>query len=130
MSYPAELKYSKEHEWIRVDGKVATIGITFHAQDALGDVVYVEMPSLGKELAARQEFGVVESVKSVSSLFCPVSGKVIERNAELEKRPELINSSPYESGWIIKVEMSDPAELNKLLSAADYQKTLPPAHKH
>ena len=130
MSYPEDLKYSKEHEWIRVDGKVATIGITFHAQDALGDVVYVEMPSLGKELAARQEFGVVESVKSVSGLFCPVSGKVIERNAELEKRPELINSSPYESGWIIKVEMSDPAELNKLLSAADYQKTLPPAHKH
>jgi glycine cleavage system H protein len=130
MSYPEGLKYSKEHEWVKVDGKVATIGITSHAQDALGDIVYVEMPPVGKELAAMQEFGVVESVKSVSSLFCPVSGKVAERNAALEKRPELVNSSPYENGWIIKVEMSDPADLNKLLSAADYQKTLPPVSKH
>lgn len=124
MSYPENLKYSKEHEWVKVDGKIATIGITYHAQDSLGDVVYVEMPPLGRELPAMQEFGVVESVKSVSSLYCPVSGKVVERNENLDKHPELVNSSPYDQGWIIKVEMSNPAELGSLLSSADYQKLL------
>jgi len=124
MTYPENLKYSKEHEWVKVDGKVATVGITFHAQDALGDVVYVEIPPLGKVLAAMQEFGVVESVKSVSSLYCPVSGKVIEQNSELDAHPELVNTSPYDKGWIIKLEMAAPADLNNLLSAADYQKTL------
>jgi glycine cleavage system H protein len=124
MSYPENLKYSKEHEWVKVDGKIATIGITHYAQDSLGDVVYVELPPIGREFSAMQEFGVVESVKSVSSLYCPVSGKVVERNASLEKQPELVNKSPYGEGWIIKVEMSKPAELNNLLSAADYQKLL------
>jgi glycine cleavage system H protein len=124
MSCPENLKYSKEHEWVRVDGKVAVVGITDYAQDSLGDVVYVEVPPVGKELTVGQEFGVVESVKSVSSLFCPVAGKVLERNEALEKKPELINDSPYENGWIIKVEMANPAELNGLLSAADYQKLL------
>lgn len=119
--YPANLKYSKEHEWARADGQVATIGITFHAQDALGDVVYVEVPAVGHEFKAGQEFGVVESVKSVSSLYCPVAGKVVERNERLESKPELVNTSPYDEGWIIKLQMSDPAELNNLLSAADYQ---------
>lgn len=122
--YPDNLKYSKEHEWVKVDGNIATIGITHHAQDALGDVVYVEMPPVGKEFKAMQEFGVVESVKSVSSLFCPVSGKVTERNEALDKKPELVNTSPYAEGWIIKVELSNPAELGSLLSAADYQKLL------
>jgi glycine cleavage system H protein len=121
---PADLKYSKEHEWVRADGKVAVIGITDHAQDSLGDVVYVEMPPVGHELKAMQEFGVVESVKSVSSLYSPVSGKVIESNAVLNDKPEQVNSSPYGEGWIIKVEMSDPAELAGLLSAADYQKLI------
>ena len=124
MSYPDNLKYSKEHEWVKVEGKVATIGITHHAQDALGDVVYVELPPLGKELAAMQEFGVVESVKSVSSLYCPVTGKVAARNDALDKKPELVNTSPYDEGWIIKVEMAKPAELDGLLSSADYQKLL------
>lgn len=124
MSYPENLKYSKEHEWIKAEGKVATIGITFYAQDSLGDVVYVELPPVGREFKAMQEFGVVESVKSVSSLYCPVSGKVVERNSSLEKQPELVNKSPYDEGWIIKVEMSNPAELNSLLSAVDYQKLL------
>jgi glycine cleavage system H protein len=124
MSYPENLKYSKEHEWVKIDGKIATIGITHYAQDSLGDVVYVEIPPLGKELAAMQEFGVVESVKSVSSLYCPVSGKVFERNEALDKHPELVNTSPYDKGWVIKVEMSNPAELDKLLSSADYQKLL------
>ena len=124
MSYPTDLKYSKEHEWVKTDGKVATIGITHYAQDSLGDVVYVELPAVGKEFKAMQEFGVVESVKSVSTLYCPVSGKVAERNTALENKPELVNAAPYGDGWIIKVELSDPAELNSLLSAADYQKLL------
>ena len=124
MSYPENLKYSKEHEWVKADGKVAVIGITDYAQDSLGDVVYVEVPPVGKEFTAGQEFGVVESVKSVSSLYCPVSGKVVARNEALEKKPELVNDSPYEHGWIIKVEMASPADLNGLLSAADYQKLL------
>jgi len=124
MSYPENLKYSKEHEWVKVDGKIATVGITHYAQDSLGDVVYVELPPAGREFLAMQEFGVVESVKSVSSLYCPVSGKVTEANKALETRPELVNQSPYDEGWIIKVEMSNPAELNNLLSAAEYQKLL------
>ncbi|MDD5593949.1 MAG: glycine cleavage system protein GcvH [Candidatus Margulisbacteria bacterium] len=123
-AYPDNLKYSKEHEWVKVDGRVATIGITHYAQDSLGDVVYVEVPPAGKELAAMQEFGVVESVKSVSSLYCPIAGKVVERNEALEKHPELVNDSPYDGGWIIKVEMTSPADLNNLLSSADYQKLL------
>ena len=124
MRYPENLKYSKSHEWLKVDGKIAAIGITDYAQDALGDVVYVELPPAGREFSAAQEFGVVESVKSVSSLYCPVSGKVVETNAALETRPELVNKSPYEEGWLIKIEISNPAEVNSLLSAADYQKTL------
>lgn len=124
MSYPEGLKYSKEHEWVKVDDQVATIGITFHAQDALGDVVYVEVPPLGKEFKAMAEFGVVESVKSVSSLYSPVSGKVVERNTALDDKPQLVNDSPYDQGWIIKLKMTDPAELSNLLSAAEYQKLL------
>ena len=123
-SYPETLKYSKEHEWVKAEGKTAVIGITDYAQDSLGDVVYVEVPPIGKALKALEEFGVVESVKSVSSLYSPVSGRVVERNEALEKQPELVNDSPYDNGWIIKVEMSDPTELNGLLSAADYQKLL------
>jgi glycine cleavage system H protein len=123
-SYPEDLKYSKEHEWVKAEGKTAVIGITDYAQDSLGDVVYVEVPPIGKALKALEEFGVVESVKSVSSLYSPVTGRVVERNEALEKQPELVNDSPYDNGWIIKVEMSDPAELTGLLSAADYQKLL------
>lgn len=123
-NYPADLKYSKEHEWVRVDGKIATIGISDYAQDALGDVVYVEIPALGKEFKAMQEFGVVESVKSVSTLYSPVSGKVVARNEGLNDHPEKVNSSPYDEGWIMKLEMSAPADLNALLPAADYQKLL------
>ena len=124
MSYPENLKYSKEHEWVKIDGGVATIGITHFAQDSLGDIVYVELPAVGKKFSAREELGVLESVKSVSSLYCPVGGTVIEKNSTLESRPELINQSPYDEGWMVKIEMSDPTELNLLLSAADYQKIL------
>jgi glycine cleavage system H protein len=119
---PADLKYTKEHEWLKADGKLATVGITFYAQDHLGDVVYVELPPIGKEIGAMEEFGVVESVKSVSSLFCPVSGKVTAVNTELNNNPQLINQDPYGQAWIIKVEMTKPAELNSLLAAADYKK--------
>jgi glycine cleavage system H protein len=119
---PEELKYSKEHEWVKADGKIATVGITQHAQDALGDIVYVELPAVGKELTAGAEFGVVESVKSVSSLFAPVSGKVLEVNDALNDKPQIVNDDPYGQAWMIKVEMSSSADLNNLLSAADYQK--------
>ncbi len=122
-NYPEDLKYSKEHEWVKAEGKIATIGISYHAQDALGDVVYVELPSVGKELKAMEEFGVVESVKSVSSLFSPVSGKVAEVNSALNDAPQAVNEDPYGKGWIIKVEMANPTEINSLLSSADYQKT-------
>ena len=124
MNYPDNLKYSKEHEWVKSDGKVATIGITDFAQDSLGDVVYVELPPVGKELAAMQEFGVVESVKSVSSLYCPVAGRVVAVNAALNDKPEKVNDSPYDEGWIVKVELSSPSDIDKLLSASDYQLTL------
>lgn len=120
--FPEGLKYSKEHEWVKVEGKTAVVGITFHAQDQLGDVVYVEVPTIGTELGATQEFGVVESVKSVSSLYSPVSGKVAEVNAALNDSPQLVNEDPYGQGWMIKVETNDPAELETLLCAADYRK--------
>lgn len=119
--YPDNLKYSKEHEWAKADGKVAVVGITHHAQDALGDIVYVELPAVGKAYTAGQEFGVVESVKSVSSLFCPVAGKVVEVNAALNDRPQLVNDDPYGEGWMIKLEMSAPADLNSLLSPDAYR---------
>ena len=129
MDLPQNLKYSREHEWVKLDGKVATIGISDFAQDQLGDVVYVEVPPVGKVFSAMQEFGVVESVKSVSTLYCPISGKVVERNSALESKPQLVNSSPYDEGWVIKVEATNPAEINGLLSPADYQ-TLLKSEKH
>lgn len=116
---PAELKYSKDHEWLSSDGK---IGISWFAQDQLGDIVYVELPPVGKELKAGEEFGVVESVKSVSSLLAPVSGKVAEVNGELANSPQLVNQEPYGKGWMIRVELTDKAEADALLSAADYEK--------
>lgn len=121
---PEDLKYSKEHEWVKSDGKVATIGITHHAQDQLGDVVYVELPAVGREFAAMQEFGVVESVKSVSSLYCPLSGKVIDANSTLNDQPQQVNDAPYAGGWMIKLEMRNPAEAASLLTAEEYQKLI------
>lgn len=118
------LKYSKDHEWLKTEGKIGTVGITDYAQDHLGDVVYVELPKVGAEFKAGKEFGVVESVKSVSSLFCPVSGKVVAINEALNDKPALVNESPYEEAWMIKIEMSDPAEANSLLSAEEYKKIL------
>lgn len=124
MSTPKELRYTKEHEWIKSeDGKVR-IGITHFAQSELGDIVFVELPQVGDEVKIDEPFGSVESVKTVSELYAPVSGKVVEVNSELEDSPELVNESPYENAWMIVVELSDASELDSLLSAEDYEKVI------
>lgn len=117
---PANLYYSKEHEWAKVEGNTATIGISDFAQSSLGDIVFVELPDVGRKLALDESFGVVESIKSVSDLYSPFSGEVTEVNSELVNSPEKINSSPYES-WMIKIKMSNQSELNSLMSASDYK---------
>ena len=120
MNLPATLKYTKEHEWIRVEGDVAFIGVTDHAQKELGDIVYVDIDTLDKEVARDEVFGTVEAVKTVSDLFSPISGTVLEINDKLDGSPELVNSDPYGDGWMIKMSVSDPAELEALLSAETY----------
>lgn len=119
--YPKELKYDREHEWVRVDGDVATIGISHFAQDQLGEVVYVDLPSAGGSVAAGESFGEVESVKSVSELFSPVSGEILEVNGALDDAPETVNSDPYGDGWMIKVKLSDAAEVDALMDADGYE---------
>ena len=119
--YPSELKYDKEHEWVRIEGEMATIGITHFAQDQLGEVVYVDLPAVGDTVTAGDTFGEIESVKSVSELFSPVSGEVVNVNDELDAAPEAINEDPYASGWMIEVKMSDPSEAGGLMSSADYE---------
>jgi glycine cleavage system H protein len=121
MEVPEGLKYTKEHEWARIERHRVVVGITDFAQEELGDVVFVELPEPGTAVAAEGTFGVVESVKAVSDLYCPVSGTVIEINMDLEDHPELVNDSPYEDGWMIIIEPSNSAEFNELLSAADYR---------
>ncbi len=121
MEYPDHLKYSAEHEWVAVDGSRARIGITDYAQDALGDVVYVNLPTVGADVAASATCAEVESTKSVSDIYAPVSGRIVEVNGELDDAPEAVNSDPYGAGWIFVVEMSDPAELDALMDAAAYR---------
>jgi glycine cleavage system H protein len=121
MEVPEGLKYTKEHEWARLERNRVVVGITDFAQEELGDVVFVELPEPGTAVAAEGTFGVVESVKAVSDLYCPVSGTVIEVNTDLEDHPELVNDSPYEDGWMIIIEPSNVAEFNELLSASDYR---------
>jgi glycine cleavage system H protein len=121
MSYPANYKYTKEHEWIKADGKSATIGITSYAQESLGDIVFVDLPKVGAELASGKSFGSVESVKAVSDLYAPASGTVTEINGELATAPEKINKDAHGS-WMVKITLKNPGELNSLLSAADYEK--------
>ncbi len=118
---PESLHYSKDHEWVRVEGDIAVIGITDHAQDQLGDVVYVELPKAGEEFAAHESFGSVESVKAVSEIFTPVSGKVAEANGSLTDAPEKVNADPYGEGWMIKIKMSRPGEVDSVLTAAEYE---------
>lgn len=121
MNFPENIKYTKDHEWVRVEGNQAVIGITDFAQSELGDIVYVEIETEGEDLAKEEIFGTVEAVKTVSDLFMPVSGKVLEVNPALQSNPEGVNKDPYNSGWMIKVEMKDASELNSLLSVADYK---------
>lgn len=121
MSYPSNLRYTKEHEWISLDGNVATIGITDYAQRELGDIVFVEVDTIGKSLEAGAVFGTVEAVKTVSDLFLPVSGTINELNASLEGAPELVNTDPYGEGWMIKMTVNNPADVAALLDAAGYE---------
>lgn len=124
MNTPSELKYTKDHEWVKIDGNIATIGITDFAQGELGDIVFVDVDSVDDDLSAGDVFGSVEAVKTVSDLYLPVTGTVTEFNSALEDQPELLNSDPYGDGWIIKVQIADDADLSELLSAEEYQATL------
>ncbi len=117
---PDELKYTKEHEWLRVDGEHATVGITDHAQDELGDVVFVELPAIGDKIDMDEPFGNVESVKAVSELFMPLTGVVLKVNAALDEVPELVNDDPYGKGWMVRIQIDDPSEMDALLSSEEY----------
>jgi glycine cleavage system H protein len=120
VSVPTDLRYTKDHEWVRSDGDTATVGVTAYAADQLGDIVFVELPEAGRSLEQFAAFGVVESVKAVSDLFAPVSGEVVEANAALAASPELVNTSPYEDGWMVRVRVADPAQLDDLLDPDAY----------
>src|SRR5699024_676601 len=121
---PSELKYSKEHEWVKIEGNTVTIGITEYAQSELGDIVFVELPETDDDIDEGESFGSVESVKTVSELYAPVSGKVVETNDELEDSPEFVNESPYEKAWMVKVELSDESQLDELMSADQYSEMI------
>lgn len=124
MNFPENLKYSKDHEWIKVDGEYGYVGVTDFAQNELGDIVFVEVTSLGKVVKATDIFGTIDAVKTVSDLFMPVSGEVLEVNPEIEKNPELVNSDAYGKGWIVKVKLKNASELNELMDAAAYKKSI------
>lgn len=121
MNFPDNLKYTKDHEWVRVEGNTATVGITDFAQGELGDIVYVEIETVGDTVGKEEVFGTVEAVKTVSDLFMPVSGKITEKNSAIDATPDSVNKDPYGAGWMIKVEMSNPAEVNELMDAAAYK---------
>ncbi|WP_321519528.1 glycine cleavage system protein GcvH [uncultured Bacteroides sp.] len=124
MNFPENLKYTSEHEWVRLEGEFAYVGITDYAQDQLGDIVFVDIPSVGETLALGEVFGTIEVVKTISDLFLPVSGEILEINTSLEDNPELVNSDPYGEGWIVKVKPSDLSELDTLLDAPAYRKLI------
>lgn len=124
MNIPKNLRYTKEHEWAKQEGNIVTVGITDHAQSALGDIVYCELPKVGRVLKSGETFGVVESIKAVSDLYSPLSGKVTDVNSAVVDNPGEINSNPYDSSWLIKIELSNPSELGQLLDAAAYEKLL------
>jgi glycine cleavage system H protein len=121
MDFPGELKYTKDHEWVKVEGDVAVVGITDYAQDALGDVVFVELPKIGANAQSHKSIAVVESVKSVSDVFAPISGEIVEVNSKLEAAPEEINKSPYGAGWLFKIRVRDKGEMSNLMDAAKYK---------
>lgn len=124
MNVPENLNYTKEHEWVRKEGELYVIGITDHAQEQLGDVVYVELPEIGDSITLDDTFGTVESVKAVSDLFAPLSGNVVEINSNLEEASEVVNSDPYDAGWMIKIRISDQGQLDNLLTAQDYKELI------
>ena len=124
MNIPNELKYTKDHEWIAIDGEIATVGITDFAQRELGDIVYVEIETVGELLKADEVFGTVEAVKTVSDLFLPVEGEILELNEDLETSPEDVNNDPYDKGWMIKMKVSNPSDLDNLLTSDDYKKLI------
>ena len=124
MNFPADLKYTKDHEWIRVEGNVAYVGITDYAQGELGEIVFVDITTEGETVEKEEVFGTIEAVKTVSDLFMPVSGEVIQGNSELDDKPELVNEDVYGNGWLIKISISDPSELDDLLSAAEYEQLI------
>jgi glycine cleavage system H protein len=121
MNIPAELKYTKDHEWVKIEGDIATVGITEFAQSELGDIVYVEIETVGETIAQEEIFGSIEAVKTVSDLFMPISGEILELNEELDGNPELVNSDPYGAGWMVKVKISDASEIENLLDADAYK---------
>ena len=121
MNFPENLKYTKDHEWIQIDGDTGIVGITDYAQGELGDVVFVELPAVGKMVKAHDSFGTIEAVKAVSDLYAPVSGSIVALNSELEKTPEIVNKDPYGKGWMVKIKISSPSEVAGLLSAAAYK---------
>ncbi len=129
MEIPQELRYSEEHEWVAVDDNIATIGITDHAQEQLGDIVYLELPETGTAVTKGDKFGVVESVKAVSDIYAPVTGTVVSVNTGLPDTPETVNEEPYGEGWMIRVEMSNPEEVNDLMTAAEYEKFIEEAEE-
>ena len=123
MNIPTDLKYTKEHEWVKLEAdNIAVMGVTDYAQKELGDIVFIELPEIGQEVEQAKEMSTIESVKAASDLFSPLSGKILEVNNALEEKPELVNKDPYGEGWIVKIEIKDPQELNNLLSAEDYKK--------
>ena len=124
MNIPVTLKYTKDHEWVALDGDVATVGITDFAQSELGDIVFVDIPTVGETLAQGEKFGDIEAVKTVAEAYMPMSGEVLEQNEELEAAPELVNSDPYGQGWMIKIKCSDLSEFDKLLSAVQYKEII------
>ncbi len=124
MNVPQDLRFTKDHEWVKVEGNVAVIGISDYAQDALGDIVFLELPDVGATFGAGDAIGVVESVKAVSDIYCPVSGQVVETNEALVDAPETVNGDPYVGGWMVKIKMSNPADLDELMDAAAYEKYL------
>lgn len=120
-AYPSEYRYTKEHEWIKADGVSGVVGITHHAQEKLGDIVFVELPTLGRKLAAMESFGTVESVKAVSDLYCPAAGTVTEVNSKLAEKPELLNQEPHGGAWLIKIKLDNPKDVGALLTAPQYE---------
>ena len=130
MASPMDLRFTRTHEWLRLDGEVATIGISDHAQEELGDITYLELPEPGTTLSQSEPFGIVESVKAASDIYAPVDGEIVERNDEVVDSPDLVNSSPYERAWLLRVRLSDPSQVESLMNAADYDSFAEAASTH